>query len=120
MLNNFFNEKNKEIEKYRPDAPSAPNHQEYTTETTADVDYDAYYSFYTKYESVYSGININEVSLAYDILDDDSLKVNAPEYCDDLKNRIPEFQNKDLKLHVYNLAGQRSEERRVGKECRIR
>lgn len=106
MLNNFFNEKNKEIEKYRPDAPPAPNHQGYTTETTADVDYDAYYSFYTKYESVYSGININEVSLAYDILDGDSLKVNAPEYCDDLKNRIPEFQNKDLKLHVYNLAGQ--------------
>lgn len=105
ILNHFFNEKNKEIEKYQPDAPPATN-QEYTTETTADVDYDSYYSFYTKYESVYSGININKVSLAYDILDSDSLKVNAPEYCDDLKNRIPEFQNKDLKLHVYNLAGQ--------------
>lgn len=104
-LNNFFNKKVKEIEGYKPEASNAADY-EYAMDTTKSVDTDVYYSFYTEYEPVYKNIDVKDVSLAYDILDSESLKINAPEYCDDLKNRIPDFQNKHLKLHVHNLVGQ--------------
>lgn len=105
-LNKFYAAQVKEIENYQPGSLSKVNDYDYTTDVTTGVDQDAYYSFYTEYQPVYNQIDINEVSLAYDLLDSNSLKVNAPKYCDDLKNNIPDFQNKDLKLHLHNLAGQ--------------
>src|SRR5690606_6607950 len=50
--------------------------------------------------------DLDEVSLAYDILEAESLKENAPDYCEGLKNKIPAFQNTELQKHVYNLTGQ--------------
>lgn len=104
-LNNFFKTKTKEIEAYIPEENQFSS-QNTHVEVKESEDNLSVYSFYSPYESVYRNHPVTEVSLAYDVLDSESLKVNAPEYCNELKNKVPDFQNKDLKLHVYNLAGQ--------------
>lgn len=104
-LNNFFKAKIKEIEAYTPEKIEFSDQKNYL-EIDRNTDSLSVYSFYTPYESTYKNHIVNEVTLAYDGLDSESLKVNAPDYCDDLRNKIPDFQNKELKLHVYNLAGQ--------------
>lgn len=105
-LNIFFKTKTKEIEAYTPEESQFPN-----LKTDAEVKKNedkvpAVYSFYLPYESVYKNHPVAEVALAYDVLDSESLKVNAPEYCNQLRSRVPHFDNNDLKLHVHNLAGQ--------------
>lgn len=115
-LDKFFKEQNEKIKSYVPNQPI-----DYTETTVGDwtaTDFDAAwavadtvayaeaYDYYTKYESKYNTKSIDEVSLAYDILYDDSLKQYAPDYCDNLKSKIPNFQNESLSKHVYNLTGQ--------------
>src|SRR5690606_2182159 len=115
-LDKFFKTQNEKIKNY---VPNQPVH--YTETTVGDwtaTDFDAawavadtvayaeVYDYYTKYQSNYNNINVDEISLAYDILHDDSLKQYAPDYCDNLKSKITNFQNESLSKHVYNLTGQ--------------
>ncbi len=115
-LDKFFKTQNEKIKNYVPNQPV-----DYTETTVGDwtatdfdaawavadtVAYEEVYDYYTKYQSNYNNINVDEISLAYDILHDDSLKQYAPDYCDNLKSKIPNFQNESLSKHVYNLTGQ--------------
>ncbi|PJR03967.1 hypothetical protein [Avrilella dinanensis] len=111
-LNDFFTDKIKEAEKFEPEAlPEVENTTDYyadyavaAADSVVYADYD--YNYYTKYQSQYKDIDVADISLAYDLLSGKELKQNAPDYCDDLKNKIPDFKNKDLKNHVHNFAGQ--------------
>lgn len=114
-LQKYFKEQNKKVKEYSVaggaavDAATAVAAVDYADYAGVVADSAAYaddYSYYTKYEPVYNDIQKADVSLAYDILDNEQLKENAPSYCDGLKERVPNFQNKDLKHHVYNLTGQ--------------
>lgn len=107
-LKKYFEEQNKKVKEFKVGQIMATDVAMDAAVAVAEpADYaEADYSYYTKYESVYKDGEIEEVSLAYSILDDDQFKDNAPDYCNDLKNKIPAFQNKDLKKHVENVTGQ--------------
>lgn len=116
LITNLVKEQNKRIKRFKPgeiveETAYAVDSVAYATDAAADTAYattDAadLYAYYTKYESSYHNENIDEVSLAFDGLYDEQLKENAPKYCDDLQNKVPDFQNKTLKKHVHNYAGQ--------------
>lgn len=112
-LEKFFKAQNEKIKAFVPNQPV-----DYTVTEAAAIDevyavtdtaaYAEAYDYYTKYQSNYNDIKIDKISLAYDIDVEDrtEVKAYAPNYCDNLKNSIPNFQNTDLKKHVHNLTGQ--------------
>lgn len=111
QLTDFFNTNIKAAGSFKPDVAQETvtgdwNATDFATADTAAIATDYDYSYYAKYEPAYNNISVDEVSLAYDILEAESLKENAPDYCEGLKNKIPEFQNTELQKHVYNLTGQ--------------
>ncbi|QTV06157.1 hypothetical protein [Faecalibacter bovis] len=58
------------------------------------------------YQTNYKNTSLKDVQLAIDE-EDSKLYLNiAPSHCKDLKNRIPDFSNIDLKAIVYNYTGQ--------------
>lgn len=69
--------------------------------TTEEVDYG-----YRNYSSDYKSIQIENVSLAAETQLDNSIQNLIPNYCFELKQNVPNFQNENLKKHVYNLVGQ--------------
>ncbi|WP_448606923.1 hypothetical protein [Paenimyroides ceti] len=78
----------------------------YAVADTAAVAYDEY-DFYTKYESVYKDMVSEPVSLAAELNDSKELfKDNMPQYCSELSQKIPQFEDKKLYYEVYNLVGQ--------------
>lgn len=114
LLNDFFKEQLKFIKDFKVDPQDLNqviNDDFAAVEAAAaatDVAVDWYDEYYTKYTSNYNNIEITNstIAFAYDILDNEKLKQNAPQYCDDLKNKLPKFDNKSLQTHTYNLAGQ--------------
>ena len=111
-MNEYFKTQIQKAKDYKPateNAATTADAAAYIADTAMDVSASASdpYDYYEKYESKYKNIEVQDnVSLAYDILGDDNLKQNAPDYCNDLQNKIPDFQSKELKKHVHNLAGQ--------------
>ncbi len=112
-LEQFFKEQNEKIKSYVPNQPEAA--QETTVGDWIATDFDAVdtvtdsdYSYYAKYEPVYNDISVDEISLAYDtdVAYNEQIKQYAPDYCDNLKSKIPNFQNANLSKHVHNLTGQ--------------
>lgn len=78
----------------------------YAVADTAAVAYDEY-DFSTKYESVYKDMVSEPVSLAAELNDSKELfKDNMPQYCSELSQKIPQFEDKKLYYEVYNLVGQ--------------
>lgn len=109
-LDKFFKAQNEKIKSFVPNQAV-----DYTTTDVAEAyavaDTAAYavdYDYYTKYQSNYNDINVGEISLAYDIdvEGNEQVKQYAPDYCDNLKSKIPNFQNSSLNKHVHNLTGQ--------------
>jgi hypothetical protein len=108
-------ELNKLFSKYYDDAKAfkiEKNTSYEAVDATTDYDSVAADSAYAvvadiyPYESNYKTDNINAISLAIDDKDlSDYLKA-APEYCKDLKSKIPTFSDSQLKNLVYNYAGQ--------------
>lgn len=102
----------KQIEKAREYDPKVVKQNEIIEEVTDDesvayaVTDEFITDYYRAYTSDYKNLDNTEVLLAYDILGDEKLKKNAPDYCEDLLNKIPDFQHTDLKNYVYNLVGQ--------------
>lgn len=109
-LKKFFKDQNEKIKQYVPNTEVATDYAEtdMVEEVVPDAAYIEDYDYYTKYQSDYKDINIDQISLAYDIdtENNEQVKQYAPNYCDNLKNRIPNFQNNELKKHVHNLTGQ--------------
>lgn len=109
-LEKFFKEQNEKIKNYVPNQPidyaATDVAEAYAVADTAAYAED--YDYYTKYESSYKNETIDEIELAYDIdvKDNEKIKEYAPDYCDNLKSKIPNFQNKSLSTHIYNLTGQ--------------
>ena len=109
-LEKFFKEQNEKIKNYVPNQPidyaATDVAEAYAVADTAAYAED--YDYYTKYESSYKNETIDEIVLAYDIdvKDNEKIKEYAPDYCDNLKSKIPNFQNKSLSTHVHNLTGQ--------------
>lgn len=114
-LQKFFKEQVKSVKEYKPGKVS----EDYATAAVVATDYataadDATYAtdsydYYTKYQSAYNDIKVEDkISLAYDLdtENNDAVKQYAPDYCDDLQKKIPNFQSKELKKHVHNLTGQ--------------
>lgn len=109
-LDKFFKAQNEKIKSYVPNQAIDYAVTE-VAEAYAAADTAAYaedYDYYTKYESNYKNETIDEIELAYDIdvKDNEQIKQYAPDYCDNLKSKIPNFQNKSLSTHVHNLTGQ--------------
>lgn len=108
-LDAYFKERVQKAEDFEPEAIVDDEVEEATdnvvqeeTVNTAETFY-----YYNKYASKYKDIDVaNDASLAYDILTQSEFKKNAPMYCDDLANKIPNFENKELSLHVQNAVGQ--------------
>ena len=108
-LNNYYKNQLEKIEAFKPNQPNDFGYDYDVTAAAVDsiaTDYAYAADFYNKYESTYKDIKVSDISLAYDILEDDTFKEFAPNYCDQLKEKVPNFQSKELKLHVYNYAGQ--------------
>lgn len=108
-MTNLVKEQNKLIKAFKPgeiveETAYAVDSVAYATDAAADAA--DMYAYYTKYESSYQNENIEDVLLAFDGLSDEQLKENAPKYCNDLQNKVPDFQNKSLKKHVHNYVGQ--------------
>lgn len=61
---------------------------------------------YSSYQSNYKNSDIQTVSLAAESQYNVGIENNMPTYCSELKARIPNFKDQDLKKHVYNLVGQ--------------
>ncbi|RRJ90272.1 hypothetical protein EG240_09180 [Paenimyroides tangerinum] len=72
-----------------------------TWATAEEVDYG-----YRSYSSDYKSMYIDNVSLAAETQLDNSIQNLMPNYCFELKQNVPNFQNENLKKHVYNLVGQ--------------
>lgn len=109
-LEKFFKAENNKIKNYVPNQ-TVDYAETAVVDAVAVPDDAAYaepYDYYTKYQSDYKDITINEIELAYDIdvKDNEQIKQYAPDYCDNLKSKIPNFQNKSLSTHVHNLTGQ--------------
>lgn len=104
-LNNYFTQyfnqaKNFKFEK----SIEALQNEDVTIDTIDAADYAADVTL--DYQSDYKNISIKDVQLG---IDDDNAKFYlniAPSHCKDLKNKIPDFSNSDLKDIVYNYAGQ--------------
>ncbi len=79
--------------------------EEVDSETWTSVEDDIDYS-YRNYSSDYKSIQIENVTLAAETQLDYPIKDNMPDYCFELKQNVPNFQNENLKKHVYNLVGQ--------------
>lgn len=110
-LEKFFKEQNEKIKNYVPNQPVVDYTETDVVEAWAVPDTAAYaepYDYYTKYQSSYKNETIDEIVLAYDIdvENNEQIKQYAPDYCDNLKSKIPNFQNKSLSTHVHNLTGQ--------------
>lgn len=109
-LDKFFKSQNEKIKSFVPnqvvDYAATDVVEAYAVADTATYAED--YDYYTKYESSYKNETIDEIVLAYDIdvKDNEQIKQYAPDYCDNLKSKIPNFQNKSLSTHVHNLTGQ--------------
>nr|WP_297307052.1 hypothetical protein [uncultured Flavobacterium sp.] len=58
------------------------------------------------YSSDYKTISVDHISLAAEQQLDYNIQEYMPEYCYELKQNVPNFDNKQLKKHVYNLVGQ--------------
>ena len=104
-------ELNKLFKKYYQDA------KEFKLEENLDADYATvavdsavavtdYAEVYEPYSSSYKTSDIGVVSLAIDNEYLESYMKVAPEYCKNLKTKIPTFSDKDLGNLVYNYAGQ--------------
>ena len=109
-LEKFFKAENNKIKNYVPNQ-TVDYAETAVVDAVAVPDDAAYaepYDYYTKYQSDYKDITINEIELAYDIdvKDNEQIKQYAPDYCDNLKSKIPNFQNRSLSAHVHNLTGQ--------------
>lgn len=61
---------------------------------------------YRNYSSDYKLMQIDTISLAAETQLDNSIQNYMPNYCFELKQNVPNFQNENLKKHVYNLVGQ--------------
>ena len=59
-----------------------------------------------KYTSVYKDMKIEDINLAAELQLDYGILPYMPSYCEDLKNKIPNFSNTNLTKHVHNLVGQ--------------
>ena len=109
-LEKFFKAQNEKIKNYVPNQPidyaATDIAEAYAVADTAAYAED--YDYYTKYESSYKNETIDDIVLAYDldVKDNEKIKEYAPDYCDNLKSKIPNFQNKSLSTHVHNLTGQ--------------
>lgn len=109
-LEKFFKTQNEKIKNYVPNQPidyaATDVAEAYAVADTAAYAED--YDYYTKYESSYKNETIDDIVLAYDldVKDNEKIKEYAPDYCDNLKSKIPNFQNKSLSTHVHNLTGQ--------------
>ncbi|SFN37422.1 hypothetical protein SAMN05421741_104173 [Paenimyroides ummariense] len=109
-LEKFFKTQNEKIKNYVPNQPidyaATDVAEAYAVTDTAAYAED--YDYYTKYESSYKNETIDDIVLAYDldVKDNEKIKEYAPDYCDNLKSKIPNFQNKSLSTHVHNLTGQ--------------
>ena len=108
-------ELNKLFSKYYDDAKAfkiEKNTSYEAVDATSDYDSIAADSAYAvvadvyPYESNYKTDNINVISLAIDNKDLSDYMKAAPEYCKDLKSKIPTFSDSQLKNLVYNYAGQ--------------
>ncbi len=109
-LDQFFKAQNEKIKNFVPNQPIDYTETEVVEAWAAPdtADYIDTYDYYTKYQSNYQDIAVNDIDLAYDIdvKDNEQIKQYAPDYCDNLKSKIPNFQNKSLSTHVHNLTGQ--------------
>ncbi|WLD22754.1 hypothetical protein NU10_08460 [Flavobacterium dauae] len=109
-LDQFFKAQNEKIKNFVPNQPVDYTETD-VVEAWATTDTAAYaepYDYYTKYQSDYKDIAVDKIELAYDIdvESNEQIKQYAPDYCDNLKSKIPNFQNKSLSTHVHNLTGQ--------------
>ncbi len=107
-LEKFFKAENDKIKTFVPNQPIDYAVADVAEAWADTATYAEPYDYYTKYQSDYKNINIGEISLAYDIdvEDNEQVKQYAPDYCDNLNSKIPNFQSADLKKHVHNLTGQ--------------
>lgn len=109
-LDEFFKKQNQKVKDYDPNqaVDYAATGVEEGWAVTDSAAYVEPYDYYTKYQSNYNDINVADIELAYDIdvKEREEVKKYAPTYCEDLKNKIPSFQNTNLSKHVHNLTGQ--------------
>ena len=77
-----------------------------TEEAAYAVTDSAYVTDVNPYESTYKTDNINVISLAVENRDMSQYLKAAPEYCKDIKSKIPTFSDNQLGNLVYNYAGQ--------------
>ena len=105
LLTKAFEKMYKEAEAYVP----VQNVEEVTdyTEDSSDWAVEAVADYgYRNYSSDYKSMKIDVVNLEVESEYNGDVSSYMPNYCSDLKQNLPNFNNQDLKKHVYNLVGQ--------------
>lgn len=100
-LNKFFPEYITEVENYVP-TPVSQNAIDTITHYTEDYDY------FTPYQSVYKNevIEKNPPLALNEVLNNEKLVKNMPQFCQNLGEKLPKFENEKLGLHLNNYLGQ--------------
>lgn len=100
-LQKFFTEYITEVENYVP-KPVPQNAIDTVTHTTEDYDY------FTPYQSVYKNevIEKNPPLALNEVLNNEKLVKNMPQFCQNLGEKLPKFENEKLGIHLNNYLGQ--------------
>ncbi len=80
--------------------------EEVTNESTSDDIWNGTGVESAEYISEYKSLQVDINNLAAESKLNEDIEQYMPNYCSDLKNRVPNFKNDNLKIHVYNLVGQ--------------
>ncbi len=112
-LQKAFDKMFAEAKKFKPSAGNEEVNVDYAVADAAEavaadaaaVAYDAS-DMYRQYSSDYKQIKIDAVNLAAEMNDYGDISAYMPDYCTDLKSKVPGFKDETLKKHVHNLVGQ--------------